>query len=95
MSDRKAFEELSSTITEEIMEEELKSRNITSVKSVCIFEHKEKVKWFIFSYTQCTTIIQFVVDENLFVMESLINDIDLEEFANEFVPEYKCEIDYI
>lgn len=95
MSDRAAFQDLSNTITGEIMEQELKSRNINSIKNVYIFEKKEKVKWFIFPYTKSTNFVQFIVDENLFVMESLINDINLEKFANEFVPEYKCDIEYI
>lgn len=92
MADRDAFRELHNSFLETTIEDFVKIRRYSSVQKVEVCEKQIKLKWFIFPYKKSITVVKFTVDEGLFVIESLIDNIDLRDI----VPDtFELDIEYI
>lgn len=64
-----------------------------SIKEVDILIKTIRTKWFIFPYKKDITVVKFTIDEALFVVESLVDSLDIKELISFDYDE--LEIDYV
>lgn len=91
MANEAAFRELHNIFLENTIEDLTKVHGYKSIQKVEVFSKQIKLKWFIFPYKDFVTVVKFTIDESLFVMESLVGDMDLRNV----VPDtYEIDIEY-
>lgn len=84
---------LNNEAIKELIEFMIKKQGFQSIKEVIVYDKVLKSKkWFVFTKKKSVTMIKFVVDEGLMVMEALLNDLNLEELADKMG---YVEVEYI
>lgn len=72
MPNQKEFQELSNAGNAHLLKYSLK--DFKSIKEVKVYQKKVKAKWWIFPIKKEVTVVRFVVDESLYVVDCLLDD---------------------
>ncbi|MNO10709.1 hypothetical protein D3C76_02670 [compost metagenome] len=94
MPDQSIFDDLFDTALEMVLKRDASFKNYKSIKGFHVRRRMVKNKKWIFTFKKRVRVIQILIIEPEFVMESLINDIDIIEVINshsedhilEFIP---------
>jgi hypothetical protein len=91
MANEEVLDELFNTGHERLIKIKLRNSGFKSIKEVKVYTKREKAKWFIFPITKEVTVTKFTVDEPLFVMETLADDLRIDDYK---LKDSELEIEY-
>lgn len=91
----KILDELENAMIQLCITDKIATKRFKSIKNVEVFIKKVKAKWFFIPYRKEVRVIKFTVDESLIVIESMLNDLSIEELANSISKDHELEIEYI
>lgn len=93
MANREAFRQLKYSMTKNNIQQLIDLYDFKSIKEIKMFNKKVKSKWFIFPYKKDVDVVEFSVDEALFVIESLVNDFNFKQFIETHLDDVTFEIE--
>ncbi|MDF2534100.1 MAG: hypothetical protein K0R18_257 [Bacillales bacterium] len=93
MADEELFEDLHDVGVQAQLRNLLFLSKFKSIENVKVFRRKiKKIKWKIFPYKERIRIIEVTVNESQFIMESLIDDLSLEDIIAPYSDDHILEI---
>ncbi|AEO93369.1 gp107 [Bacillus phage G] len=79
-----------------LMEHSVREGPFKSIEKVEVISKEFKYTRFCFTLKKSVTVVKFVVNESILVAETLMNNLNIENFLNSICgKEYKWEIEYI